>query len=167
MNENLLPFDIGPLNPSGYGLIAGFLSFALGYAALAWLVLPRAARVIKRRDELTHGVLRHAETVRAEAEAVRTERDAILAGARHDAARTRHRAKETGTRLIGDARADGQRERERIVAAGTAAIAAERALAETALRAEVDTWGRALAERILGEPLSAPVRTDGPRATDG
>ncbi|MEU0988785.1 hypothetical protein [Streptomyces sp. NPDC005953] len=153
MNENLLPFDIGPLNPSGYQILVGLLSFAIVYVLLARWVLPRAADIISRREQATHGVAAVAERVRAEAEEVRAERDAILAEARHEAARTRQKAHEDGLALIDAARAEGQRERARILAEGAVEIEAARAVAEAELRADVDLWGLAMAERVVGEAL--------------
>ncbi|MFI1868700.1 F0F1 ATP synthase subunit B family protein [Streptomyces jumonjinensis] len=154
MNDNLLPFDIGPLNPSGYGLILSLVCFALVFFPLSRWLLPHAARIQEERAERIEGGMEHAERVRAQAHALREEREALLADARHDAARTRQRAHEEGTALIVAAREDGQRERERILAAGAASIEAERTVAVAALRADAEGWGRVLAERIIGEPLT-------------
>jgi F-type H+-transporting ATPase subunit b len=157
MNDQLLPLDIGPLNPSGYGIIVGLVSFGLVLAVLSKRLLPRITRVLEEREEKTRGVSAQAEALLVEAMAVRADYDAELAAARHDAARTRQHAHEEGARLITEARAEGLRERERILAAGAAEIEAERIAAEAELRADVDAWARALAERILGEPVGAPA----------
>ncbi|MFI1395588.1 hypothetical protein [Streptomyces sp. NPDC020681] len=164
MNDDLIPIDIGPLNPTGWGLIIGFLSFGIVYAVMAWRILPRAARIIQQREQKTQGVAYEAEQLRDQAEEIRAQWEAVLAEARHDAAHTRQRAHEEGTTLIVAARAEGLRERERILAEGAASIEAERTVAEAELRDDVDIWARALAERILGEPVSAPA--DGSRTTD-
>ena len=164
MNDHLIPMDIGPLNPSGYGLLIGFLAFALAFAVLSRRVLPRAERILRERDEKIHGVAEYAEQLRVQATEVRADYEAALAAARHDAARTRQRAHEEGMALIVAARAEGLRERQRIVAAGAAAIEAERAAAEEELRADADAWAAALAERILGEPLGAWA--DGAHSSD-
>lgn len=167
MNENLLPFDIGPLNPSGYQILVCFISFGIVYAVLAWRVLPRAVDIMRRREEAIYGVAADAEQVRAEAETVRAEREAILAEARHEAARTRQRAHEEGLELIAAARAEGQRERARVLAEGAVEIEAARTVAEAELRADVNLWGLAMAERVVGEPLTmGPTDGEGPpRAT--
>jgi F-type H+-transporting ATPase subunit b len=153
MNDGIFPFDIGPLNPTGGDLIVGFVTFAITYLVLAGRLLPRAARIIAERERRTRGVMDGAEAVRTEAEEIRAQREAILAEARHEAARTRQRAHEEGTELIAAARAEGIRERDRILVEGAAAIEAERIVAEEQLRLDVDAWGSALAERIVGEPL--------------
>ncbi|AZK97530.1 MULTISPECIES: F0F1 ATP synthase subunit B family protein [Streptomyces] len=156
MNDKLLPLDIGPLNPTGWGLVIGLVAFALVYAVLAGRLLPRAAAVIAEREAKTQGVMDAADEVRAEAEDIRAQREAILAEARHEAAHTRQRAHEEGTALIAAAREEGLREKERIVAEGAAAIEAERVVAEAALRSDVDAWAHSLAERIVGEPVPGP-----------
>lgn len=164
MNEQLLPMDIGPLNPSGYGLIVGLVSFALVHVVLSKRLLPRISRLLEERDERTLGVSEQADALLVQAAAVRAEYDAELAAARHEAARTRQQAHEEGARLIVEARAEGLRERERLLAAGAAEIEAERIAGEAELRSHVDAWARALAERILGEPIGAPAdrsRTSG------
>jgi F-type H+-transporting ATPase subunit b len=164
MNEQLLPMDLGPLNPSGYGLIVGLLCFIFVFVVLSKRLLPRISDVIAERERKTAGVLEESEQLRAEAAAVRAGYDARLAEARHDAARTRQRAYEEGTALIVAARAEGLREREEIITAGTARIEAERAASKAELRDEVDAWAQALAERILGEPLG--VSASGRRTGD-
>ncbi|MGW4033919.1 F0F1 ATP synthase subunit B family protein [Streptomyces sp. NPDC004838] len=164
MNGGIFPFDLGPLNPTAWGLVVGVVSFALVYLVLSQRLLPRASRVIAERERMTQGVTEQAEEVRTEAEEVRARREAILAEARHEAARTRQAATEKGMELITAARAEGMRERERILADGAAAIEAERIVAEAALRSDVDAWARALAERVVGEPLPAPQ--DAPRRND-
>ncbi|MEU9603510.1 hypothetical protein [Streptomyces sp. NPDC048057] len=158
MNDKLLPLDIGPLNPTGWGLVVGFVAFAIVYAVLAGRLLPRAAAIIAEREAKTQGVMDAADEVRTEAEEVRAQREAILAEARHEAAHTRQQAHEEGTALIAAARAEAQQEKERILAEGAAAIEAERVVAEAALRADVDAWGHSLAERIVGEPVPAPSK---------
>ncbi|MFI6283955.1 hypothetical protein ACIBCM_04205 [Streptomyces sp. NPDC051018] len=162
MNDGIIPFDVGPLNPTGWGLVVGTVSFGIVYLVLAGRLMPRAARVLAERERLTWGVTEQAEEVRTEAEQVRAQREAILAEARHDAARARQRAHEEGMELILAARAEGIRERERILAEGAAAIEAERVVAEAELRSDVDHWAREIAERIVGEPL--PVQQEVRRA---
>ncbi|MFE0427236.1 hypothetical protein [Streptomyces sp. NPDC058953] len=83
MNDKLLPLDIGPLNPTGWGLVIGFVSFAIVYAVLAGRLLPRAAAIMAEREAKTQGVMDAADEVRTEAEEIRAQREAILAEARH------------------------------------------------------------------------------------
>lgn len=157
MNEHLIPMDIGPLNPSGFGMIIGFVSFAVVFAVLSKRLLPRIARLLEERDARTKGTSRQAEAILADAAQVRADADAELADGRHEAARIRQQAHEEGVRLITAARAEGIRERDGILAAGAATIEAERTVAEAELRADVDAWARMLAERIIGEPAGAPM----------
>ncbi|MFE7134488.1 hypothetical protein ACFVIM_26875 [Streptomyces sp. NPDC057638] len=152
--DQLIPLDIGPLNPNGWELIAGLVCFALVYFPLAWWILPRVRAILQERAVAIHGVRAEADGLQTEADRLRDERDAILAAARHDAAHTRQRAYEEGTALVTAARAEGARERERIIAAGAVEIEAERTVAAEALRGDVDRLGRELAERVLGEPLN-------------
>ncbi|MEV6399365.1 hypothetical protein AB0M39_32030 [Streptomyces sp. NPDC051907] len=164
MNDQLIPMDIGPLNPTGWGLIIAWVAFSIVYLVLAKRLLPRINRVLVQRDQKVHGVAVEAEQVLDQAADVRNEHDAVLAAARHDAAHTRQQAYEEGTRLIAQAREEGMRERERILVSGRAAIEAERVAAGGELQPDLETWARELAERILGEPTGASVQRS--RATD-
>ncbi len=155
MNEPLLPMNLGPINPDVAGLLFGVLGFGIIYAVLARRLLPRIDSVIAEREKRTEGAMGEAVKIRKDADALRDERETVLADARHEAARTRQHAHEEGMALIIAARAEGLRERERIIAEGAAAIEAEKAVAEAELRADVDSWGRALADRVIGEPLTS------------
>lgn len=131
---NLLPINVGPLNPEVPDLLLGLVVFALCFWMLAGVLLPRLKRTLEEREALTTGRTHEAEAVLAEAAEVRARYEAELAGARHEAARIRQQAKEDGTAAIAAARAEGIRERDEILAAGTADIAAARAAADAELR---------------------------------
>ncbi|MFE4868332.1 MULTISPECIES: hypothetical protein [unclassified Streptomyces] len=154
---NLLPINVGPLNPEVPDLLLGLVVFALCFWMLAGVLLPRLKRTLEEREALTTGRTHEAEAVLAEAAEVRARYEAELAGARHEAARIRQQAKEDGTAAIAAARAEGIRERDEILAAGTADIAAARAAADAELRPYVHVLATELAGRILGEALPAPA----------
>ncbi|MEV6174631.1 hypothetical protein AB0L99_41290 [Streptomyces sp. NPDC051954] len=155
---DLIPVEIGPLNPQIQELVvAGFL-FVLCYLCLVPL-LRRARRVIEAREQATDGVAEHAEQVRALAEEKRSEARAALAEARHEAARIRQQAEAEGAALIAEARADGVRERDALLARATTRIEADRAAAEDELRTHVPGLAADLASRVLGEPVSPGTRT--------
>ncbi|MFD7019209.1 hypothetical protein [Streptomyces sp. NPDC059161] len=154
---NLLPINVGPLNPEVPDLLLGLVAFALCFWMLAGVLLPRVKRTLEEREALTTGRTHEAEALLAEAAEVRTRYEAELAGARHEAARIRQQAKEDGTAAIAAARAEGIRERDEILAAGTADIAAARAAADAELRPYVHVLATELAGRILGEALPAPA----------
>ncbi|MEV8523686.1 hypothetical protein AB0451_05900 [Streptomyces sp. NPDC052000] len=154
---NLLPINVGPLNPEVPDLLLGLVVFALCFWMLAGVLLPRLKRTLEERDALTTGRTHEAEAVLAEAAEVRARYEAELAGARHEAVRIRQQAKEDGTAAIAAARAEGIRERDEILAAGTADIAAARAAADAELRPYVHVLATELAGRILGEALPAPA----------
>ncbi|WP_455360227.1 F0F1 ATP synthase subunit B family protein [Streptomyces sp. SYSU K21746] len=159
----LLPLDIGPLNPTVPELLVGLVLFAASFVVLAKVLLPRIARVLAEREDAIDGVSARAADLRAQAAQVRADRLAEIAAGRHAAAAIRHRAQDEGMALIAEAREQALRERDAIVAAGRAAIAAERAVAEAELHAYVGVWGADLATRILGEPLPAsPAAEDRP-----
>ncbi|MFJ5779122.1 hypothetical protein [Streptomyces sp. NPDC093094] len=150
----LIPAQIGPLNPRVLETAVALVAFTCCYVALARL-LPRIDRVLEAREEATEGATRRADLVRGRAEAVRRETLALLADARHDAADIRRRAREQGAALIAEARADALRERDRLLAEAAVRLGTDRAAAEEELRAQVPVWAEELAARVLGEPVTA------------
>ncbi|MFB7371258.1 hypothetical protein ACFC0D_15585 [Streptomyces sp. NPDC056222] len=154
-NSTIFDMDLGPLNPVTAELILGVVLFALTFLILAKGILPKINRTLAQREDAIAGGTERADDLRAEATQIREQYEAELAEARHDAARIRSKATEDGTAAIAAARAEGIAERDAIVAAGTARIAEERAAAERELSADVDAWARALAGRIVGEPVGA------------
>ncbi|MGW6555641.1 F0F1 ATP synthase subunit B family protein [Streptomyces sp. NPDC055051] len=154
-NSTIFNMDLGPLNPVWAELILGFAVFFLTFFFLAKVILPKIKRTIEEREDATEGATGRADDLRAEAAEIRAQYEAELAEARHDAARIRSKAVEEGSTAIATARAEGQAERDAILVAGTAKITAEREAAERELNADVDAWARALAGRIVGEPVGA------------
>ncbi len=154
-NSTIFDMDLGPLNPVTAELILGAVLFALTFLILAKGILPRINRTLAEREDAIDGGTERADDLRAEATQIREQYEAELAEARHEAARIRAQATEEGAAAIAAARAEGVRERDAILAAGAERIAAERAAAERELTADVDAWARALAGRIVGEPVGA------------
>jgi F-type H+-transporting ATPase subunit b len=155
---DLIPVEIGPLNPQVQDLVvAGFL-FAVCYLCMVPL-LRRAHRVMEAREQATDGVGKHAEEVRALAAEKREEAHVVLAEARHEAARIRQQAEAEGAALIAEARADGVRERDALLARATTRIETDRATAEAELRTHIPVLATELASRVLGEPVSPGTRT--------
>ncbi|MFG3284503.1 hypothetical protein [Streptomyces sp. NPDC048111] len=152
---NLLPIDVGPLNPAVPDLLLGGVAFGLCFWVVAGVLLPRLRQTLHEREALTTGRSEEADAILAEAADIRAQYEAELASARHEAARIRQKAHEEGTVAIMDARAEGAREREAILASGAADIAAARQAAEAELRPYVHVMAVELAGRILGEPCPA------------
>ncbi|MET9427255.1 MULTISPECIES: hypothetical protein [unclassified Streptomyces] len=154
-NAEVFPFDLGPLNPVWAELIIGVVFFGATFLIMAKVILPRINRTLQQRQDAIEGGTDRAEELREQAAQLRTQYEAELASARHDAARIRAEAHEQGAAALTAAREEGARERERILTAGHARIAEERAAAESRLADDVEAWARTLAERIIGEPVSA------------
>ncbi|WP_086800138.1 hypothetical protein [Streptomyces caniscabiei] len=154
---DLLPMDIGPLNPAVAELVVAAVLFALVFLFFVRFV-PRIQRVLDAREAATKGTEAEAEALREQARIKREEVAAALAEARHEAARIRQRAYEEGAALIAEARADGLREYAALLTAGHTRLAEDRATAEAELRAHVGDLASDLAARVLGEQIEATVR---------
>ncbi|WP_338894856.1 hypothetical protein WBG99_03295 [Streptomyces sp. TG1A-60] len=153
---DLLPMDIGPLNPPVEGLVVASVLFALVFLFFVRL-LPRFQRVLDAREAATKGAEAHAEAVREQARTKQAEVAGVLADARHEAARIRRRAFEEGAALIAEARADGRLQYAALLAEGHARLAADRAMAEAELRPYVAELASDLASRVVGERIEAEV----------
>ncbi|MDX2603902.1 hypothetical protein PV379_29255 [Streptomyces caniscabiei] len=153
---DLLPMDIGPLNPAVAELVVAAVLFALVFLFFVRFV-PRIQRVLDAREAATKGTEAEAEALREQARIKREEVAAALAEARHEAARIRQRAHEEGAALIAEARADGRREYTALLTAGHTRLTEDRATAEAELRAHVAELASDLASRIIGEQIEATV----------
>ncbi|MFI9154938.1 hypothetical protein [Streptomyces sp. NPDC053367] len=154
----LIPTDIGPLNPHVEEMAVALVLFTGCYLLLARL-LRRMNHVLELREQATDGVGRQAREIQELADAVRDQTHALLAEARHDAARIRHEAQVRGATLLADARAEAIRERDALLAESAARIEADRATAEAELRPYASELAEELASRVLGEPVTAAPRT--------
>ncbi|MGW0845658.1 F0F1 ATP synthase subunit B family protein [Streptomyces sp. NPDC002787] len=155
---DLLPMDIGPLNPVVGELVVASVLFASVFLFFVRL-LPRLQRVLDEREAATKGAEARAAALREEAEAKRAEVAAALAAARHEAARIRQHAFEEGAALIAEARADGQRQYTAVLTEGHARLASDRATAEAELRLHVSELASNLASKVIGEPIEAKATT--------
>ena len=160
---DLIPVEIGPLNPQVQDLAVGVVLFAVCFLCLVPL-LRRMNRVLEAREQATDGVTAQAEQLRALAEEKRAEAEAELADARHDAARTRQRAEAEGAALIAEARAEGIRERDELLARAATRIDADLTAARAELQDYLPELAAELASRVLGEPVGpeAPTRAADP-----
>lgn len=154
---DLLPMDIGPLNPVVAELVVAAVLFALVFLFFVRLV-PRLQRVLDEREAATKGTEAQAEALREEIRIKRAQVAQVLAEGRHEAARIRQRAYEEGAALIAEARAEAHREYTTLLAEGHAHLAADRATAETELRVHVRALASDLAGRVIGEPIEAKVQ---------
>ncbi|MFC8124364.1 hypothetical protein [Streptomyces sp. NPDC057302] len=151
----LIPMQLGPINPEVEHLAVGAVLFGTLYVFVRRMVL-RVNRVLEERAALLEGVTGGpAADLRREAERIRAEYEATLAEARREAAQVRQRAREEGAALIAAAREDGVRERDEALVGGKSVIGAERAAADAELRSHVAELASELASRIVGEPVAA------------
>ncbi|MEV6839559.1 F0F1 ATP synthase subunit B [Streptomyces sp. NPDC051133] len=129
------------------------VTFAVVFACMARVLLPRINNVLDERRDATEGQVERAEQLSREAGEVLARYREEIAAARHEAARLRQEALEQGTELIAGIRAEGLREREAMVVEAQARLAADRAIAETELRGDIVSLATELAGRLVGEPL--------------
>jgi F-type H+-transporting ATPase subunit b len=147
-----------PLIPDLSELIIGALAFAIVFAILWRVLLPRIQQTLRERTDQIEGGLKRAEESQAEAQRVLQQYQAQLAEARHDASRLRQDAQEEGARILAELRDQGEAERQRLVAAAHEQIEADRVQAIHALRAEMGTLAVELASRVVGEALDEEAR---------
>ncbi|MBD0690227.1 hypothetical protein [Streptomyces sp. CBMA123] len=150
---------MGPLKPELPELVVGLVCFFLIFGILGVVVLPRIEKLLAERRDATEGGVERAEAARAEALRVYEEFQAELTAARHEAAVIRQTATEEGAALIARLRAEGQELRDGMVAQAQVQLAADRVLAEAALREDVVRLAGELAGRVIGEPVAELPRT--------
>jgi F-type H+-transporting ATPase subunit b len=147
-----------PLIPDLSELIIGALAFAVVFAILWRVLMPRIQKTLAERTDAIEGGLQRAEEAQTEAQRTLEQYQAQLADARHEASRLRQDAQEQGARILAELRAQGEAERQRLVAAAHEQIEADRAQAIQALRAEMGSLSVELASRVLGEALEEDAR---------
>jgi F-type H+-transporting ATPase subunit b len=147
-----------PLIPDLSELIIGALAFAIVFAVLWRMLLPRIQQTMAERTDAIEGGLKRAEEAQTEAQQTLEQYQAQLADARHEASRLRQDAQEEGARILAELRGQGEAERQRLVAAAREQIEAERAQAIQALRAEMGSLAVELASRVVGEALDEDAR---------
>lgn len=147
-----------PLIPDISELIIGALAFAIVFALLWRVLLPRINKTLAERTDAIEGGLKRAEEAQTEARQTLEQYQAQLADARHEASRLRQEAQEEGARILAELRERGEAERQRLVSAAHEQIEADRAQAIQALRAEVGALAVELASRVVGESLEEEAR---------
>jgi F-type H+-transporting ATPase subunit b len=147
-----------PLIPDLSELIIGALAFAIVFAILWRVLMPRIQQTLAERTDAIEGGLQRAEEAQTEAQRTLEQYQAQLADARHEASRLRQDAQEEGARILAELRAQGEAERQRLVAAAHEQIEADRAQAIQALRAEMGSLSVELASRVVGEALEEDAR---------
>ncbi len=147
--------NANPLIPDLSELIIGALAFAIVFALLWRVLLPRIQQTLTERTDQIEGGLQRAEEAQREAKQTLEQYQAQLAEARHEASRLRQ---EAGVRILAELRDRGAAERQRLVAAAHEQIEADRAQAIQALRTEMGALAVELASRVVGESLDADAR---------
>jgi len=150
--------NANPLLPDLSELIIGPLAFAVVFALLWRVLLPRIQQTLTERTDQIEGGLQRAEEAQREAKQTLEQYQAQLAEARHEASRLRQEAQEEGARILAELRDRGEAERQRLVAAAHDQIEADRAQAIQALRTEMGALAVELASRVVGESLDADAR---------
>jgi F-type H+-transporting ATPase subunit b len=150
--------NANPLIPDLSELIIGALAFAIIFAILWRVLLPRIQQTLTERTDAIEGGLKRAEEAQTEAKQTLEQYQAQLADARHEASRLRQEAQEEGSRIVAELRAQGEAERQRLVAAAHDQIDADRAQAIQALRTEMGSLAVELASRVVGEALDEDAR---------
>jgi F-type H+-transporting ATPase subunit b len=150
--------NANPLIPDLSELIIGALAFAIIFAILWRVLMPRIQQTLTERTDAIEGGLKRAEEAQTEAKQTLEQYQAQLADARHEASRLRQEAQEEGSRIVAELRAQGEAERQRLVAAAHDQIDADRAQAIQALRTEMGSLAVELASRVVGEALDEDAR---------
>jgi F-type H+-transporting ATPase subunit b len=147
-----------PLVPNWTEVIVGGIAFAIVFAALWRVLLPRIQKTLEDRTDAIEGGLKRAEEAQAEANRTVEQYRAQLADARHEASRLRQQSQEEGAQIIAAAREEAQAQARQIVDAAQAQIAADRQQAFASLRAEIGALSVQLASKIVGESLADEAR---------
>ena len=150
--------NANPLLPDLSELIIGALAFAVVFALLWRILMPRIQQTLTERTDQIEGGLQRAEEAQREATQTLEQYQAQLAEARHEASRLRQEAQEEGARILAELRDRGEAERQRLVAAAHDQIEADRAQAIQALRTEMGALAVELASRVVGESLDSDAR---------
>lgn len=150
-----------PLIPPLYDIVWSLIPLAV----ILWLfwkfILPKFQQVLDERSERIEGGLRRAEQTQAEAKEELAKYKAQLAEARSEAAKIRDDARAQGQQILADMKSEAQAESDRIVDAGNQQLAAQRQQIIAELRSDLGRQSVDLAERLMGEQLSDPVRRSG------
>lgn len=147
-----------PLEPNPTELVIGLITFAIIFAGLWKVLLPRMQKILAERTDRIEGGLRRAEETQVKASEMREQYRARLAAARYDAARIREQAKEEAAQIVAQCRGEGAAQRQRRIESAASRIDADHRQVINALRAEVGTFALELASKIVGESLADDPR---------
>jgi F-type H+-transporting ATPase subunit b len=142
-----------PILPATNELIVGIIAFAVLFALLWRVALPRANQTLKERTENIEGKLEHAERERQQAEELLRQYRQRLESAEQEAQRIIEEARGNAERLRRDLMAKAEQEADRVINQGREAIRGERDRAVRELRTEVGTLAVELATRVIGDSL--------------
>jgi F-type H+-transporting ATPase subunit b len=142
--------NMSPVVPEPYDIIGSAICFVIILVFFWKYALPRVQKMLDERAEAIEGNIAKADEAQRKAEAALEEYTAQLADARTEAGRIR----ETGKKIVAEAREQASGEAARITAGAQAQIEAERQSALVSLRSEVGTLAIDLASGVIGESLS-------------
>jgi F-type H+-transporting ATPase subunit b len=142
-----------PILPKFNELVVGIFAFAVLFALLWRVALPRANQTLKERTENIEGKLEHAERERQQAEELLRQYRQRLASAEEESQRIIDESRANAERLRRDLMAKAEQEADRVIDQGREAIRGERDRAVRELRTEVGSLAVELATRVVGDSL--------------
>jgi F-type H+-transporting ATPase subunit b len=110
---------------------------------------------VNTREESIEGALKAAEKARQEMESLQASNEAILKEAREERERILKEARDMKNKMIAEAKEAASTEADKAMASAKASIEAEKVAAVAALRNEAAALSIAVAEKVLGQELSA------------
>ncbi len=128
-----------------------FLGVFLVLRAFAWKPITSS---LKEREDSIQGALDLAQKTRAEMSQLKAENEQILAQARSERDAMLRTAKETGDRVIAEARDKANAEGQRILEQARESMKNERQALITQVKKEVVTLSLDIAEKVLRKELS-------------
>lgn len=134
-------------------LIVAAIAFAILFALMSKLVIPRINGVLEQRRNKIQGDLEAAEQNRKQAEDLLADYRKQLSGARDEANRIIEEARQTAEQMRKDLEAKAQQESRSIVDKAQEEIRAERDRVFQELKAQVGELSLSLAGRMVGESL--------------
>lgn len=141
------------LLPESGLLLWMLLAFGVVFGILARYGFPVITQMVAKRKEYIDQSLQAAKAANEQLQRLQTEGDAILAKAREEQARILKNAKETGERMVNDAREKAQVEGNRMLREVQAQIKEEKDEAIRDIRRQVAVLSVNIAEKVVRERL--------------
>ena len=110
---------------------------------------------VNEREESIEGALKAAEAAREEMKALQSNNESIMKEAREERERILKEARDMKNSIVAEAKETAVAEAEKTVAAAKAAIEAEKAAAVAELKNQAAVLSIEVAEKVLGQELSA------------